>query len=486
MKHTIDNLPFTNSFASLGDAFYSKVNPTPFSQDSYLIHLNENAATLLKLDTSKQNTQRLTEVLSGQALPVGAEPLAMLYSGHQFGYYVEQLGDGRAIMLGEVSTDTSTRWEIQLKGSGITPYSRQGDGRAVLRSSIREYLCSEAMHGLGIPTTRALCLTGNNDEVYREQIETAAVLTRIAPTHIRFGSFETFFYRSQPDNIKTLADFVIKNYYPELLKAKNSYLELLKAVIDRTAKLIAQWQSVGFAHGVMNTDNMSIVGLTLDYGPFGFLDNYNPKFICNHSDYEGRYAFENQPQIGLFNLSCLAQALLPLMDVQAAKDALETYQQTYTHYYNQLMAEKLGFEKTDAKVDKLITELLEQMQQSGTDYTMLFRQLSLPETKPQELADMFIDRNSFNLWYSDYKNYFTVVNLNLDEQRKKMLLTNPKYILRNYMAQIAINKAEQQDYSEIDKLLKILHSPFDEHPDMQHYAGLPPDWADSISVSCSS
>jgi len=282
----------------------------------------------------------------------------MLYSGHQFGHYVEQLGDGRAILIGETTNQLEQKWELQLKGSGVTPYSRQGDGHAVLCSSIREYLCNEAMHGLGIPTTRALCLVGHNDEIYREKIETAAVITRLAPSHIRFGSFELFFYRSQLKHIKTLADFVIQHHYPKLIlelkNAANPYIELLKIVINKTVKLIAQWQAVGFSHGVMNTDNMSILGLTLDCGPFGFLDSYNPKFICNHSDHERRYAFEQQPQVGLFNLSRLAQALLPLMDVESAQAALADYQPIYNSNYNDLMANKLGFIKSDSTTEYLI------------------------------------------------------------------------------------------------------------------------------------
>lgn len=487
MKHTIDSLPFSNTFATLPDAFYSRINPTPFKNDSYLIHFNTEAAKLLDLDPEQKNNSELVNILSGQRLPDNADPVAMLYSGHQFGHYVEQLGDGRAIMLGETTNLKNQKWEIQLKGSGITPYSRQGDGRAVLRSSIREYLCSEAMHGLGIPTTRALCLTGNNDEIYRERIETAAIVTRLAPSHIRFGSFETFFYRSQPDNIKTLADFVIQHHYPALLEQQTPYLALLKTIIDKTARLIAQWQAVGFAHGVMNTDNMSVLGLTLDYGPFGFLDSYNPKFICNHSDYEGRYSFENQPQIGLFNLSCLAQALLPLLDVESAKAALETYQDSYTQYYNNFMASKLGFVQTDSVIENLIIDLLEQMQQSNADYTLLFRRLSESSGAHEVLRDMFIDRTRFDTWFKQYQEHFTTLALNIESQQVEMRKTNPKYILRNYIAQIAIDKAErEQDYTEIDKLITILQNPYDEHPDMKHYAGLPPDWAETISVSCSS
>ena len=488
MKNTLDNIAFTNSFVDIGDEFYSRISPTPFTKESQLIHFNPQAASLLDLDPCVTDNKEFTEIFSGQKLHKASIPIAMLYSGHQFGHYVEQLGDGRAIMIGEVTNQQKQPWEIQLKGSGITPYSRQGDGRAVLRSSIREYLCSEAMHGLGIPTTRALCLIGNDDEVYREKIETAAIVTRLAPSHIRFGSFEIFYYRSQLENIKKLADYVIGKFYSEFLEADNPYLELLKEVIDRTAKLIAQWQSVGFAHGVMNSDNMSILGLTIDYGPFGFLDNYNPKFICNHSDYEGRYAFENQPQIGLFNLSCLAQALLPLIDVDPAKNALATYQDSYTRYYNNLMAGKLGFNTSNPAIESLVHTLLEQLQQSNTDYTIFFRRLSTENLLTDNtLRDMFVDRTAFNHWLTQYMKLHNELGTQFDALQVKMQAMNPKYILRNYIAQTIIQKAEQDnDFSEIDTLINILHNPFSEHPGYEKYAQHPPEWADSISVSCSS
>ncbi|MBN4080141.1 YdiU family protein [Beggiatoa alba] len=492
MKHSLATLPFSNTFASLADTFYSRVQPTPFDSKSYLIHFNSQAAALLDLDPDEQHSPDFVSLFSGHTLPAKADPIAMLYSGHQFGHYVEQLGDGRAIMIGETTNQLGQKWEMQLKGSGMTPYSRQADGRAVLRSSIREYLCSEAMHGLGIPTTRALCIIGNNDKVYREQIETAAIVTRLAPSHIRFGSFEVFFYRNQLEQIKTLADFVIQHHYPVLQNADNPYIELLKTVIDKTAKLIAQWQAVGFAHGVMNSDNMSILGLTLDYGPFGFLDAYNPNFICNHSDHKGRYAFDQQPQIGLFNLSCLAQALLPLIDVGSAQAALATYQDTYIKYYHSLMANKLGFTHTDTTVEKLNAALLEQMHQSSVDYTLFFRTLSntpisTDTRQTNSLRDMFLDRTGFDQWLANYIKHFDTLSLSLPTQQEKMLQTNPRFILRNYMAQIAIEKAErEQDYSEIDKLITVLQSPYDEHPGMAHYTRPPPDWASTLSVSCSS
>ena len=490
MKHTLNALPLTNTFAKLGETFFSRVKPEPFISQPEIVHFNRHAAELLDLNPDT-DPQQLANILSGK-LPLGKDdPIAMLYAGHQFGHYVPQLGDGRALMLGETTNTRGEKWEIQLKGSGKTPYSRMGDGRAVLRSTIREYLCSEAMHGLGIPTTRALCLIGSKDEVYREQIETGAMLTRLAPSHVRFGSFEVFFYRDQHEHIRTLADYVIEHHYPELKDHADPYLSLLQEVIKRTAKLIAQWQSVGFAHGVMNTDNMSILGLTLDYGPYGFVEAYDPGFICNHSDHEGRYAFGQQPQIGLFNVSCLAQAMLPVLEVDAAKAALEKYQDIFMQHYYALMAQKLGLTQNEEQVVTLVNELLDQMKQSRTDFTRLFRQLCDVETKATQadsaLRDHFINRERFDQWLVDYRNLLTQETTTDSERQQAMKKTNPKYVLRNYMAQIAIEKAERdKDYSEVERLMMLLHNPYDEHPDMAHYAENPPDWAGGIEVSCSS
>ncbi len=490
MTFSLDALPFRNSFATLPGDFYSRVLPTPFETQARLIHFNTRAAELLDLDPKVQHDPRFAAAFSGKYPLPGADPLAMLYSGHQFGHYVPQLGDGRAILLGEIVNTRNEAWEIQLKGSGQTPYSRQGDGRAVLRSSIREYLCSEAMHGLGIPTTRALCLVGSRDEVYRETVETGAVITRLAPSHVRFGSFEIFFYRDQHDHTRTLSDYVIQHHYPELADQPDRYLALLHTVIERTARLIAQWQAVGFCHGVMNSDNMSILGLTLDYGPFGFLESYDPSFICNHSDNRGRYAYDQQPRVGLFNLSCLAQALLPLIEVEAAKAALEGYQAIYTAHYHRLMAAKLGFEQADDRVLQLTESLLAHMQQSQTDYTQLFRALCRIKCNNDQpattLRDMFIDRERFDHWLTDYRTHVHD-HAPADEVRHTtMLRTNPKIVLRNYLAQIAIEKAQHGDYAEIDQLLGVLHAPFDEHLQFPHYAAPAPEGASHVEVSCSS
>ena len=496
MSFSLNSIPIHDSFLKLGNEFLSEVNPTPFKSKSTLIHYNKSAAELIDFEDGIEQEQLFVDIFSGKQPLQNARPFAMLYAGHQFGHLNPQLGDGRAIIIAEVKNKKDEKWELQLKGSGVTPYSRGADGRAVLRSTIREYLCSEAMHGLGIPTTRALAMTASEDEVYRENIETGAILTRLAPSHVRFGSFEIFYYRHQYEHIRTLADNVIEHHFSELLSEENPYLALLAEVINRTAKLIVQWQSVGFAHGVMNTDNMSILGLTLDYGPYGFLDNYDPSYICNHSDHEGRYAFDQQPNIGLFNLSCLAQALLPLIDkspdkaAELAKNELENYQTIFVDEYAAAMRKKLGLEKENVQDQKLIENLLDLMTDDKIDHTIFFRRLcdfdSIDTSNNNAIRDIFIQRDVFDLWASSYQERLCKEDDNDEQRAIKMKKVNPKYILRNYMAEVAIQKAEQKDYSEIERLFKLLQNPFDEQTENEAYAGYPPEWSQEISVSCSS
>ena len=497
MSFSLNTIPLHRSFLELGEKFLSKVKPTPFKSKSKLIHFNHSAAVLLDLEQGIEQEAIFSEVFSGEKSLQNAEPFAMLYAGHQFGQLNPQLGDGRAIIIAEVENKQKQKWELQLKGSGLTPYSRDGDGRAVLRSTIREYLCSEAMFALGIPTTRALCITASDDQVYRESIETGAILTRLAPSHIRFGSFEVFFYRQQYGQIRTLADHVLKHHYPELLAEENPYLALLTEVIKRTAKLIALWQSVGFAHGVMNSDNMSILGLTLDYGPYGFLDGYQPGHICNHSDYQGRYAFDQQPNIGLFNLTCFAQAILPLLDknpdkaTELAKQELENYQTIFITNFSNLMRKKLGLEDSQNEDQQLVEELLGLMKDDNVDYTILFRRLSDFDSNDinnnSAIRDIFMQRNLFDNWSEKYQQRLNKEQLSDEQRAVKMKQVNPKYILRNYMAEVAIKKAEQEkDYSEIERLFQLLQKPFAEQPEFQAYADFPPQWSQEISVSCSS
>lgn len=486
--YTFENMPFANSFAALPPIFYSRVEPTPLA-DPYPVSFSTDAAMLIGLDPGQAQRPDAPAFLSGNAHMDGVQSVAALYAGHQFGYFVPQLGDGRAILLGEVQTPQGG-WELQLKGAGKTPYSRNGDGRAVLRSSIREYLCSEAMHGLGIPTTRALSIVGSADEIYREQIETAAVVMRLAPTFVRFGSFEVFFSRGQPEAVRILADYVIARHYPELVNALDKYPRFLRAVVLATAQLIAQWQAVGFAHGVMNTDNMSILGLTLDYGPFGFLDAYEPGYICNHSDQGGRYAFDQQPDVAAWNLTQLAQALTPLMEIDAAKEALNLYPSAFATAYIDLMSAKLGITPGKDNV-ALITGVLDLLGKNHMDYTIFWRALcdfaSTPDAMNAPLRDQFSDRGHFDAWARAYRTRLHAEHSQDAARGDAMRRVNPKYILRNHLAEIAIRKArDDHDFSEVDRLLALLRHPFDEQPEHQMYAAPPPDWASHLSVSCSS
>ena len=486
---TLETLEFDNTYARLPEAFFRRVNPTPLSSP-YPVNFNPAAAELINLDPEEFSRPEFVEYFTGNKLLPGSEPISAIYAGHQFGTFVPQLGDGRAILLGEAVNSAGQRWDIQLKGAGLTPFSRMGDGRAVLRSTIREYLCSEAMHSLGIPTTRALCITGSDEPVFRETIETSAVLTRLAPTHVRFGTFELFYYRRQYEQVRELADYVIHNHYPNFIESKDKYLEFLRELIHRTARLIAQWQSVGFAHGVMNTDNMSVIGLTIDYGPFGFLDEYEAGFICNHSDYGGRYAFNQQPGIALWNLSCFAQTLIPLVEREDAMAALNEYHSVFAQKYGELMRQKLGLQTEQPGDESLILDLLQMLETNNVDYTRFFRRLADFKTEADAKNDflqaMFIDESNFVDWSNRYRARLAKED-NFDEHRREqMRLVNPKFILRNHIAQSAIEKAQAGDYSEVNTLLKVLQNPFDEQPEMERFAEPPPVGSKRIAVRCSS
>jgi uncharacterized protein YdiU (UPF0061 family) len=478
---TLESLTFDNGFAALPETFYSRVSATPLP-DPYLVCASPSALALLGLAPDEAARPAFAEVFAGNRMLPGMAPLAALYAGHQFGQWVPQLGDGRALLLGEAQG-----WEIQLKGAGRTPYSRGGDGRAVLRSSIREFLCSEAMAALGIPTTRALALVGSDQPVYREARETAAVVTRLAPGFVRFGSFEVFYARNQVDALRQLADHVIARHYPDLAARDAPHVALLAEIGQRTARLMAEWQAVGFAHGVMNTDNMSVLGLTLDYGPFGFLDAYDPGFICNHSDPQGRYAFNRQPEVGAWNVTRLAQALLPLISVEAAQQAISHYPETFARHYMAKMTAKFGLPMQEA-AGPVITDALQLLAQNRVDYTIFMRRLCDFDTAPgavnAPLRDLFIDRAGFDAWAVRY----AALAGHADADRAAaMKQVNPKFILRNHLAEGAIRQAtDARDYREIARLLDLLSRPFDEQPESEAYAAEPPDWARQIEVSCSS
>ena len=513
-------LAWNNSFAGLGPDFYTELSPQPLPAP-YWVGKSLTVAREMGLGAAWFESTDLLNALSGNTRLAGTQSLASVYSGHQFGQWAGQLGDGRAILLGEIQTQKQLHGqvngqalgpglEVQLKGAGLTPYSRMGDGRAVLRSSIREFLCSEAMHGLGIPTSRALCVTGSDARVRREEIETAAVVTRIAPSFIRFGHFEHFSHSDQHGQLKTLADYVIDRYYPACRStakfAANPYANLLEAVSERTAAMVAQWQAVGFCHGVMNTDNMSILGLTIDYGPFQFLDAYLPGHICNHSDTGGRYAFNKQPNIAYWNLYALGQALLPLIGEQVlAVAALESYKTVFPTEFEARMCAKLGLarpdmsnpdatgldaantsEKRSSSHRDLIEATLKLLAKEGVDYTIFWRRLShhIAGASLDTVRDLFLDGAAFDAWMLQYKELPT--HTGQGQEANLMLKTNPKYVLRNHLGEQAIRAAKLKDFSVVRDLLAVLENPFDEHPAFEAWAGLPPDWASGIEISCSS
>ena len=487
--YTLESIRFDNTYARLPEPFYRRVAPAALPAP-YLVSFNERAAELIGLDPREAARPDFAEYFGGNKLPPGADPVSAIYAGHQFGTFVPQLGDGRAILLGEAVNARGERWDVQLKGAGATPFSRMGDGRAVLRSTIREYLCGEAMHELVIPTTRALCVVGSDEPVIRETIETAAVLTRLAPTHVRFGSFELFHYRGQAERVRELADYVIGNHYPHLGGSEDRYPQFFREVVARTARLVARWQAVGFAHGVMNTDNMSVLGLTIDYGPFGFLDEFDAGFVCNHSDYGGRYAFDQQPGVALWNLSRFAQALSPLVGRGEAAAALDEYRHVFAGEYAGLMRDKLGLAAALPDDAALMARLLGILQAGAVDYTSFFRRLCEFETDPAGgddlLRDMFVDPASFDAWAAAYRERLAAEGSADAERRARMARVNPVYVLRNHIAQGAIERAQRGDYAEVNALLGVLRRPFDEQPGMERFAEPPPPGSRRVVVSWSS
>jgi len=497
-------------FANLGERFLTRLPPMPMTAAPYLVGFSPEAAAPLGLPRAELESPAGLDVFVGNAIAAWSDPLATVYSGHQFGVWAGQLGDGRALLLAELQTADGP-CEIQLKGAGLTPYSRMADGRAVLRSSIREFLCSEAMAGLGIPTTRALCVIGTDAPVRREAIETAAVVTRLAPSFVRFGHFEHFAANEKLPELRALADYVIDRFYADCRTAPQPYLALLREVARRTAELMAQWQAVGFCHGVMNTDNMSILGLTLDYSPFGFLDGFDANHICNHSDTGGRYAYAQQPQIGYWNLFCLAQALLPLFGadpntlvdlsdeaqaqpaIDAAQETLLVYRDTYGAAFYARYRAKLGLSTEQPGDEALFGDLFKLLHTQRTDYTLFFRHLAdvrrddtPTAAEARTVRDFFFDRAAADVWLAAYRQRLRAEPQSDDARAAAMQRVNPKYVLRNHLAEVAIRHAKQKDFSEVENLRAVLARPFDDHPGFEHYAQPAPEWASSLEVSCSS
>jgi uncharacterized protein YdiU (UPF0061 family) len=463
-------------FLKLGEDFSTPIK-TKSLDKAFLIHKNSQLYSELGLSLSDD---QLLKITTGENKFEQTTPIASIYAGHQFGYFNPQLGDGRSCLIGQVQSSGINRQiesqELSLKGAGSTPYSRHADGRAVLRSSIREYLCSAAMQGLNIGTTKALTLVGSSTEVHRELLETAAIVMRVAPTHIRFGHFELFASRGQVAQVKKLADFVIEHHFPAL-QGSQMYADLLLEVVRRTAIMIASWQAQGFAHGVMNTDNMSILGLTIDYGPFGFMEKYNPQFVCNQSDHEGRYGFDQQPSIGLWNLTRLAEALSSLIDAKTIKAILQSYEQQLIKTYSDLMRQKFGLTQQHDGDHQLINQFLDLLRTYKKDYTNSLRNLT-------DLDSLSTDVN-FSSWLSLYDK--RLGDEKVDDRAELMNSVNPKFILRNYLAEEAIREAEDnKSYEKISDLFDLLSNPFEEHVGSEDYTQEAPNWAQGLNVSCSS
>lgn len=497
-----------NYIRKVYNACFSYVKPVVPSHPS-LIHASKEIADLVGIKQEDLSSELFLNTFSGKAVYPNTQPYAMCYAGHQFGNWAGQLGDGRAINLFEVNHQNK-QWALQLKGAGKTPYSRNADGLAVLRSSIREYLCSEAMFHLGVPTTRALSLMLSGDAVLRDVLyngnaayEKGAIVCRVAPSFIRFGNFEILAAQKDIETLKKLTDYCITQFYPEinLSEGKNAYLTFYKTVVSNTLLLMVEWQRVGFVHGVMNTDNMSVLGLTIDYGPYGWLEDYNPNWTPNTTDAQHkRYRFANQPEIALWNLVQLGNALFPLInDMEAMQRILDGFEEEYHLKYNQMMLAKLGLHTFNNESIKLINHLILLLEKSEMDMTLFFRNLSafngnntgefIEKLPSFSYSINFLNfENDWKQWLSMYSIF--ILEENNADRKKLMNATNPKYVLRNYMAQLAIDAADKEDYSIINELFELLKHPYEEQPQYEKWFAKRPDWAKEkigcSQLSCSS
>ena len=508
-----DELPadktIENTRRQVTEAAFSYVNPQETTNPK-VIHVSQEMASLLGISKEETKTDFFKNIFTGNKILSNTKPYAMCYGGHQFGNWAGQLGDGRAINLFEVEHQNKN-WKVQLKGAGETPYSRTADGLAVLRSSIREYLCSEAMFHLGVPTTRALSLSLSGDEVLRDVMydgnpayEKGAIVCRVAESFIRFGNFEIFAARNDVKNLKKLADYTIKYHFPEIeVSSEEKYIQFFKSVTEKTLEMIIHWQRVGFVHGVMNTDNMSILGLTIDFGPYGWLEDFDFGWTPNTTDKQHkRYRYGNQPNIGLWNLYQLANALYPLVnDAKPFEEILEWYKTNFGIQSLKMMKSKLGLYEDVDNDESLIQNLEENLQLTETDMTLFFRLLSgFSSDKKNEIsliADAFYEdkissevKQKWNNWFGNYQLRIKKERLSDKERAKKMNAVNPKYVLRNYMAQMAIEAAEKGNYELIDELYQLLKNPYDEQTQHQKWFAKRPNWAKdkigSSMLSCSS
>ncbi|MGB8266700.1 MAG: YdiU family protein [Candidatus Velthaea sp.] len=481
---SLEALRFDNRYAQLGERFSEERAPEGLP-DPVLAAFAPDVAALIGLDPAQAERAEFLALASGNALLHGMQPVSTVYAGHQFGVFVPQLGDGRAILLGEVVAPDGSGYEIALKGSGRTAFSRFGDGRAVVRSTIREYLCSEAMHALGIPTTRALAMTASTEPVVREGVESAALLIRVAPSFVRFGTFEYFAHRNETDALRTLADYTIDRYFPAAAEAPDRYAQFFAQVVARTIDLAAAWQAAGFMHGVMNTDNCSILGLTLDYGPYGFMEAFDSAHICNHSDEGGRYSFAMQPAVWRWNCLAFARTLVPLTPPEGLQAVIATFAERYGEAYVARMREKLGLAGTSEHDPQLVGELLDVLDAAGADYPGVFR--ALGEGDEETLGRLFAPaQTAWDAWHARYRERIAADPRSPGRRRAAMHAVNPLYVLRNHLAQRAIEDAQAGDFAELGRLHEILTHPFDERPGHDVYAQPRPDDVPPVGVSCSS
>lgn len=475
--------PFDNSYAHLPDRFFARLEPSPVRAPR-LIRLNDALAEQLGLDPERLSSPDGVAVLAGNRVPDGAEPLAMAYAGHQFGQWVPQLGDGRAILLGEVIDADGVRRDIQLKGSGHTPFSRAGDGRAALGPVLREYIVGEAMAALGIPSTRALAAVTTGEQVAREKPLPGAVLVRVARSHVRVGTFQFFAARDDKEALRLLADYVIERHYAHAARSENPARALLDAIVARQAKLVARWQLIGFIHGVMNTDNMSIAGETIDYGPCAFMDSYHPDTVYSSIDHMGRYAYANQPPIAQWNLAVLAQSLLPLLAeeedaaVAVAQEAIDQFPGLFNDAYLAGLRAKLGLSEEQDDDTELAQDLLTRMADNKADFTLTFRRLSdMAAPGADESAavrDLFDDPQAFDDWAGRWHTRLDREGGLSAPRRAAMCAVNPAFIPRNHLVAEVIEAAtEREDFAALDTLMSVLASPYDDKPEHERYS-LPP------------
>lgn len=478
---------YAEQLASLGHF----VQPRPL-QAMRVGLFNSDLALEMELPLELRQPETLLNWLHSPATPLTKKAFAQKYGGHQFGQWNPNLGDGRGLLLGEIENNQGIKYDLHLKGAGPTPYSRHADGRAVLRSTLREYIASEALHHLGIPSTRSLCLFTSSELVYREQPEPGAMMIRTAPSHIRFGHFEYYFYSGQTDKLQAMFNYTIKHYFPECKNSNNRYASLLHAIITRTARLIALWQTYGFVHSVMNTDNMSIHGITFDFGPFAFIGRYTPNAVFNHSDHEGRYAFNQQPSIGLWNLNALAHAFSGHLDIETIKAQLSTYESTYISQYQHLMLQRMGLTGTP-KLHSIALDLMQKwlhlLEHEPLDYTFAFRQLAHADIQQEScpFRTLFTHLESLDLWWQAYRKVrLSIAAEQQDTESKTALLNlNPAVVPHTHLLQKAITLANEDDFSYAEQLLKASCTPYDTQWD-NHEFSQPLTSTTQVNLSCSS